>query len=129
MCPNSPPVGEIAQSGLIGLLVACTVMNVAASVALARASLPARLRKWRERADTRIEELAAVVDDVNKRAKLWDSTISGLIEENTNAFDRAERKRASVSSAASRAQATTPDVESMPRAERLAYKRAQMARS
>lgn len=120
---------EIAQFAVLGLLVACTVLNVGASVVLARMSLPMRLRKWRERADTHIDELTVTVDAITKKAKLWDATINGLIEEAENQFDRAERKRASAASAASRAApAAAPDLSTMTRSERIAARRAQMAR-
>jgi len=121
-------VGEITQSAWLGLLVACTILNAAASVLLARASLPMRIKKWAARCDTERDDLVATVADIQKRAKLWDSTLNGLIDEAQNAFERAERKRASVASTASKAAAAQgPDPSTMSRAQRIEYRRAQLA--
>lgn len=120
-------VVEVTHALLVFALV-CTVLNVVAAVVLARLSLPMRLRKWRERADTHIDELTVVVDDINKRSKLWDSTINGLIEEAGDAFGRAERKRASLASKESRSRdsAQPVDLGAMNRRDRLDYQRARI---
>lgn len=121
-------VGEVTQAVVV-LSVVCTAVNVVAAVVLARLSLPMRVRKWAARMDVQCDELKATVAKIEKEAKLWDSTINGMIEEAGDAFGRAERKRASLASKESRERgnAQVVDVDAMPRRERLDYRRAQMA--
>ena len=111
---------EIAHFAWIGLLAACTVANLAASVLLARASLPLRLRKRIERVEAQSDELTALVAKMEQQSKLWDSTFEGYIEEAENAFKRAERKRASAASSLSKlnggGNGQMPDVATMDRA-------------
>lgn len=94
-----PPVGvfdPILGPGLLGLAIACTLLNLAGVFLLTFRSIPQRINR----------RLIAMEEDVRKMradAERWTSTVGGLIDQNEASFERAESKRKSAAATASRA--------------------------
>lgn len=107
-CGNSPSVGEIAQLGtwaawiVGGVLAVCTVLNTLAAVLLARASLPQRLESRLQRVLAEVDAMGKAIEDFGRQNAAHESTLRGLEEEARDAFERAERKRASAAATLSR---------------------------
>ncbi len=85
-----------------GILVACTVLNAAAAVLLARASIPQRVNARLLRVQSEVDIALRVIEDYGRQHTANEATIRSLVEEAESAFDRAERKRASAASTLSR---------------------------
>lgn len=117
---------ENPQLGLISLLAACTLANVAAAVLLARASLPMRLRATIEAVEATLDTMRREVAGMKGEAELWTSTMEGLIDRHDDAFERAEKKRASAAATASRSAKTpaAPNLDEMTRGQRIDFWRA-----
>jgi acyl-coenzyme A synthetase/AMP-(fatty) acid ligase len=117
---------QIAVPALAALALACTVLNAIVAVVLAKLSLPAKLRARLEVAESEVVRMRQEVGDVTAQAKLWRSSIEGLIEQADDAFERAERKRASAAAKVSRLEGgAAPARSSFPdRASLIAHLRA-----
>lgn len=86
----------------LALIVACTLLNVAAALILARLSLPQSLKRRLEEISSGTATAVAEVKAIEAQVGTWKASLETLIETNEDAFERAERKRASAASAASR---------------------------
>lgn len=87
----------------LALLITCTVLNVLASLLLARKSLPMRLQTRIEAIEDAVATGLLQISKIEAQVSTWKAELEGLIEESGNQFERLERKRASAAAAASRA--------------------------
>jgi hypothetical protein len=92
----------LGSAGL-GLLVACTLLNLLAAVWLAQKSLPAKLQIVVNALEAKAAKAFAAQEQIEAQVASWKTQLETLLEANEDAFDRAERKRASAAAAASRA--------------------------
>ncbi len=87
----------------LGLLFACTLLNVLAAVILARRSMPRVLQARWEAIEVKVFESVSKMAEMEAQIATWRAELEGLIEEAGNQFDRVERKRASAAAAVSAA--------------------------
>ncbi len=113
-------MGEAIGNGILAAAAACTVLNGLALLWLLRKSLPAGLSRMLETIRAEHGAWAVDVEKMQRDTGAWKATLDGLIEEAENAFDRAERKRASAATQANRLQ--VPAAEAIPEIGTRAYK-------
>ncbi len=121
----APPIVAILGSiGTVWLLAltACAVL-------LIRRSAPAQLERRQNAVERTCSHLGTQLDDVVAQRAAWKAQGESLVEEVSGYFERIERKRASASSAASRAerleaQRGPVDISALPRSEQIRLARA-----
>jgi hypothetical protein len=118
------PVLEVLEIVAIAALTACTVW-------LGVRSLPQALIERQKRVESAVATFRTELETITGERAAWKAQGERLAEEVSTYLEQIERKRSSTAAAASRiagAQATAapPDINSMSRAEQIAYCRQTM---